>query len=281
MRPVYEEISANLEIFYKTSTHVSPHLHKALEMVYVTAGTLEVGIGQNLYHMNKGDFATIFPGLIHHYQVFDSNPCRAVYILVDPALCGIYSDTIQNLCPETPVIEAKKLHPDVEYSVASLLQNFAKDHSSDSAFISNQTKPESNMLNQAFVQIIMSRCFPLYNMVDRSNFSSDDIIFRTVSYISAHYIEDISLTSVAKALYISPYTLSRVFSGTFHTNFNSYLNEIRLEQAVKILQYTDDSITDAYLNAGFESQRTFNRVFKERYHISPREFRKNQTTDQK
>ena len=44
--------------------------HNAIELVYVTQGELELGVGYELYHMEKGDFAIIFPDLIHHYQVF-------------------------------------------------------------------------------------------------------------------------------------------------------------------------------------------------------------------
>ena len=34
------------------------------------------------------------------------------------------------------------------------------------------------------------------------------------------------------------------------------------------------SITDIYLEAGFESQRTFNRAFRQRYGTTPSEYRK-------
>ena len=50
--------------------HVSPHLHNALEIVCVTEGTLEMGVGQELYHMEKGDIGFVFSDIIHHYQVF-------------------------------------------------------------------------------------------------------------------------------------------------------------------------------------------------------------------
>lgn len=79
---------------------------------------------------------------------------------------------------------------------------------------------------------------------------------------------------MASDLEYSPYSLSRVFSGTFHKNFNQYLNEIRLEYAASLLLYTNQTITDVYMNAGFESQRTFNRVFLEEYRLSPRDYRK-------
>ena len=54
----------------KESRHVRPHLHHALEFVYVTEGTLELGVGKELYHMEKGDLGVVFPDMIHHYQVF-------------------------------------------------------------------------------------------------------------------------------------------------------------------------------------------------------------------
>ena len=39
------------------------------------------------------------------------------------------------------------------------------------------------------------------------------------------------------------------------------------------MECTDKSITDICLDAGFESQRTFNRVFRERYKVTSREHR--------
>lgn len=126
MFPVYEEKKKNLHIHLRTSAHASPHLHNSIEFIYITEGTLELGMGQELYHME----------------------------------------------------------------------------------------------------------------------------------------EEMSLDRMARDLGISRFTLSRVFSGTFHRNYVT----IHLE-------CSDESITDICMNAGFESQRTFNRVFRERYRMTPREYR--------
>ena len=67
--------------------------------------------------------------------------------------------------------------------------------------------------------------------------------------------------------------LSRVFSGTFHRNFNQYLNETRLNYAGAMLEYTSRTVTDICMESGFESQRTFNRVFMQSYRMTPREYR--------
>ncbi len=119
-------------------------------------------------------------------------------------------------------------------------------------------------------------CYPLpcLTLVDRSSMESDDLIFRTVSYIAQHFTEEMSLTKMAEDLYVSPFALSRIFSSTFHTNFNQYVNNTRLQYVTYLLKYTDQTVTEAMENAGFESQRTFNRVFKEVYHVSPRDYRK-------
>ena len=55
MFPVYEEKRKNLHIHLRTSAHASPHLHNSIEFIYITEGTLELGMGQELYHMEEGD----------------------------------------------------------------------------------------------------------------------------------------------------------------------------------------------------------------------------------
>jgi len=95
-----------------------------------------------------------------------------------------------------------------------------------------------------------------------------------VAYISSNFQEALSLDKMSLDLGISKYALSRVFSGTFHRNFNQYLNDVRLNYALHCMETTNDTILDICLESGFESQRTFNRVFKDRFHMTPSEYRK-------
>ena len=41
-----EDTKEEILVVRKTAKHISPHLHNALEIVYVTDGTLELGVGQ-------------------------------------------------------------------------------------------------------------------------------------------------------------------------------------------------------------------------------------------
>ena len=109
MFPVYEEKKKNLHIHLRTSAHASPHLHNSIEFIYITEGTLELGMGQELYHMEEGDLAVIFPDVIHHYQVFSPGENKAVYLWAKPVLIGKFADIIQNSCPEDPVIKKEQV----------------------------------------------------------------------------------------------------------------------------------------------------------------------------
>ena len=214
MKPIYEENEETLEIAEQISCHIPPHLHKSMELVSVTEGTLEIGVGTELHQF----------------------------------------------CPVNPVILSQEVHPDVNYALRSMLVYPAAS--------------QGHVLHQAFIQIILARTLPLFEMIDKSSVGSNDIIYQTVSYIAAHYTEELTLSKMAHDFGISQCSLSRVFSGTFHTNFNRYLNEARLDYACSLLLHSDHTILDICIRAGFDSQRTFNRVFQERYHMSPREYRK-------
>ena len=260
MLPLYEDMQDNLKILQKKSSHIPPHLHKTLECVYVTEGTLALGVGSELFSMEKGDFAIVFPDLVHHYQVFDTKRSMGRYLFFSPTLSGTYLTDLQQFCPANPVIKSNNVHPDIIYALKSLLNYPAISH--------------EKILHQAFVQIILSRCMPLYQLVDKNSVGSNDMIYQVVAYIASNFKEPLTLGSMAHDLGISPFSLSRIFSGTFHMNFNQYVNQVRLDCVCGLLQYTNQTITEAYENAGFESQRTFNRVFQERYRMSPREYRK-------
>ena len=108
---------------------------------------------------------------------------------------------------------------------------------------------------------------------EKSKIGSDDIIYRTVSYISANFNKSISLDGMAHDLGVSKFSLSRLFSKTFHSSFNQYVNEARLGYACQRIETTDDTLTEISMDSGFGSLRTFNRVFKEKYRLTPSEYR--------
>ena len=47
----YELKEEQMEIYEKESVHYPPHIHKSMECIYVTSGTLELGVGLSLIHI--------------------------------------------------------------------------------------------------------------------------------------------------------------------------------------------------------------------------------------
>lgn len=270
MIPYYREKEDGITFLIRHSVHVPPHLHRAMELLLVTEGIFELGIYDNMYHMEKGDFAIIFPGLVHYFQNFRSIPGQAIFLWASPALSGRFLQQLEDYTPETPILKAEDLHPDIPYAMQRLAENPMKD-------------PQS-MLPEAWLQIILERSIPELTLSESGKNGSGknksdkngrtDLLHQIVSYVSEHFREPLSLESIGHALGVSPYSISRIFSNIYHKNFRQYLGELRLEYAVNLLLYTDQNLTDISLNAGFGSQRSFNRLFREHYHLSPREFRK-------
>ena len=253
----YENRNSDITVEWKKPTHFPPHIHEAVEMVYITKGTLELGVGQELYHMEKGDFAVVFPNVIHHYQVFETGESKALYMLVSPNLIPNYIDEFQKNCPEIPVICKEYLHVDIVKAIKSLLD----------------VEKSNTRLVQAYVQMIVAHVFSEMNMVGKDTIGGEDLVYKSVEYVAKNFRHKITLEKMAYDLGVSKYVLSRLFSKTFHCNFATYVNGIRLKYAISMLDGTSESITTICYDCGFESQRTFNRVFKERYRITPREYR--------
>lgn len=253
----YENKSNSITVEWKKPTHFPPHLHEAVEMVYVVKGTLELGVGKELYHMEKGDFAVVFPNMIHHYQVFHEGENKALYLLISPKAAPLYIEEMQKYCPECPIVSKEHLHVDIVNAIKSLID----------------VEKENERLVQAYVQIIFAHIFSNIKMVEKRQAGVNDIVYSVVEYVARHFKEKITLDKMAYEIGVSKYVLSRVFAQSFQCNFATYVNGIRLNYAVSLLDRTNDAITNICLESGFESQRTFNRVFKERYRMTPREYR--------
>ena len=141
------------------------------------------------------------------------------------------------------------------------------------AIIDNRENKSDMMLMKAYIQVILAHVFSGMEMVEKSTIGSNDLIYNAVEYVAKNFKNEFNLEKMAYDLCVNKYALSRMFAKTFHCNFNKYVNGVRLRHAVSLLENSGETITDIWLDCGFESQRTFNRVFKEQYKVTPRQYR--------
>ncbi len=91
--------------------------------------------------------------------------------------------------------------------------------------------------------------------------------------IRHHFQEDLSLTSLASILNVSPRTLSRRFQNATGLSPMQYLQQQRLQVAQQLLTSTTLPVEHIAQRAGFNSATVFGRVFKLANSKTPLQFR--------
>ena len=94
----------------------------------------------------------------------------------------------------------------------------------------------------------------------------------------AYAQESLSIRALAEQLGVQEYLLRRLINtGLGYRNFNDYLNELRINEAARILGDNEQSSTPIIriaMDLGFGSLAPFNKAFRERQGMTPTEFRK-------
>lgn len=92
-------------------------------------------------------------------------------------------------------------------------------------------------------------------------------------YLQVHAYEDISLGQIAEMFYLNPSYLSRMFHDKMNMSFWSYVVDLRLEKAKKLLSNTNDSMKAIAHACGFQSEKSFYSSFKKNVGCTPGSFR--------
>lgn len=96
---------------------------------------------------------------------------------------------------------------------------------------------------------------------------------QVIDFINKNYVSDISREGLAAAIDMNPDYMSRVFKSFTGKKINDYINDKRIEEALKIIRDSDKSITEIAFSVGFESLTTFNRIFKRVVGTTPSKLR--------
>lgn len=89
---------------------------------------------------------------------------------------------------------------------------------------------------------------------------------------------DLTLDTLATQIGYNRYYISTAMNRCSKKNFNSYINEYRIKEAIQLISdpiYAEMNIEDIAFKSGFNDRRTFYRVFKNITGLSPGTFRKN------
>lgn len=103
--------------------------------------------------------------------------------------------------------------------------------------------------------------------------ASSFIVKNAMHYIRENYTQKLTLSDVAEKTYVSQWHLSKLLNRHIGQSFSEILNNVRIEQAKKLLEDPSLRIGDVADAVGFMDMAHFSRVFKKQVGISANEYR--------
>ena len=110
--------------------------------------------------------------------------------------------------------------------------------------------------------------------VDSSKIESDLKRLEKLLIEEAYYLNDeLSLTELAGYMDMKPAELTQLIKSSSFENFYDLVNSYRIEAVKKQLKESKDQIIQLAYQNGFRSKSTFNKIFKEKTGMTPKEYR--------
>lgn len=109
--------------------------------------------------------------------------------------------------------------------------------------------------------------------VDAKEENEDDRVRKVKDYISANYMQDISLQTLAGLVCMTEESFSRFFRSKTGRTPKRYLIDYRLGVAARMLLTTKLPVAEIGYSSGFNTLCHFNRLFRESKGCTPSEFR--------
>lgn len=244
-----------------------PHLHKGFELAIVLDGEASAENGGKQYVLKRGEAMIVLPYRLHSYS--SAVPSKTFVAVFSGNYVSSFARAVANSDAENYVV---KLSPETfDYVTKSLLASPLKTSDEPLDKWTFFAKPDKLRLKAA-LYAVTAELLPSMHLVDAKQDGA--LVFEIISYIEKNYSSDISLYSMADALGYDFRYLSRVFSKTFGINFKTLVNQYRCDKAKTMITEGDDTLSEIALASGFQSIRSFNRVFKEFTGVYPSALRK-------
>lgn len=234
------------------------HLHPHIELVYMTEGHSGAVVDSVPVDIVEDSLFVVFPHQLHSYEGLEHQAYHLM--IVDPEQFPELSQTFEGYLPKSPLLTNVSTHKEL----LALIELIRRTSPMGARANENALRG----LGLAFFSLLFD-ILPL----EKTARQSGDSIQKVLSYCAKHYSEDLSLAELESVLHMSRYYISHLFSEQFHTGFSDYINTLRLSEACRYLEFSDKSATEIGQLVGFGTIRTFNRVFKRRYGVTPIEYR--------
>ncbi|WP_313638542.1 GH39 family glycosyl hydrolase [Paenibacillus sp.] len=270
---VYESIQMNndlpINIFLHNAQFVEDHWHDSIELLFVLKGKVDVYIEKKRFTLQEEDVLIINSNEIHSIQSHENNLLLALQIPISFLKTQFADiDQVRFLCKSFLYgEEEQEKFNEIRSLLAEMMWVYNKEN------YSYELKIKSLLFQLIYVLLWKFR-ESREDKSSRIGSKYTERMLSIVNYIQGNYMKSLSLLDIAEQEHLSVPYLSSFFQKSMGKSFSQYVNQLRLKHAVRDITYTDHSITQIAMDHGFPSLKSFHKVFKEVYKITPIQYRK-------
>lgn len=260
-----------LRIFYflgKKSTIGYPlHTHRDAELLFCINGSLDIKIKETTYHLKKDDYLYINPEDPHATICPDQNEILVLQISKD-FISNISDDPNFRIENET-MLEKEKRITEPEKIKELLFQIYGHYSLKEEGY---HLKIYSLIFELAYLFVREFKEIR-HASIEISTLKHQTLVQDICHYIKNHYNEALTLNELSQQFAYTPQHIASLFQHYIGMTFLTYLNSIRIDKSLPLLINSDLSIIQISEACGFSSVKSFNKVFKTVYQLSPNQFR--------
>lgn len=256
------ECSSESEI---PETHYHCH-DDFVELSFITSGSTDYLIDDKKYTLKKGQVLISNPG-VYHKELFDINTnCRELHI----GLSNIsqFNSNMKDYIDigDTNILTLNKYKDEILKCCDEIVEE----------------QKNSNLAYPFMLKAIVMKLLILLHReieVDTSETTNHDFTFKyrekkalvenITSYLSKNYVNDISLETLSKNMYLSSVYISKIFKDIMGDSPINYLIRIRLSKAKELLEQSNLPIKTVAKMVGYSDPYYFSKLYKKYYGISP------------
>lgn len=248
------------------------HWHDDFELIYCTAGQVQISLWGQAYTLRAKDMIVILPHAVHSIEQAGGESGEYFNIMFHPSL---FMGSENDLCYE-------------KYVMPFLTGKRSMDCFQPAGSPFNQAaapcvlpllahREEAYSTRELFVK---SNLYLLLYYIDQysapgggAQQASYSRLKKALYCIQRSYDHQISVQQAAELCGFSQSHFMKLFKEFTGMSFNAYLIHYRLDLAAKQLSETDLRVIDIAENCGFHNQSYFTRAFQKKYRQSPLAYR--------
>lgn len=250
------------------------HFHPFTEFYILLKGDCNHTIEGQSFPLKPLDIVTLKPYLLHQSKYMRNKPSQRLILTFSAEFIRdvlLNGQTLNFINSEVPIFRFKD---EIKNDLITKLNNLYK--TSNESFASKNIKIYSIFLDLIYT-LDSNQSKNCYTAIEAT--SSKNKLLQVAPFIHKNYAMELSLDSLAREFYISPYYLSHKFKDLTGFTITQYIHMTRVKRAQELLLETDLKIIDVVERCGFGSLSQFNRIFKKITSQTPSLYRKNNHLD--